>query len=73
MFEVYNQWPRGIIEKKSKNVFFYFWEVSEVQGVPIFCLGMVGKVGVDSGWFGAGYESHRIPSNDLDTPDALDN
>ena len=33
-----------------------------------------GKVGVGCGWVGAGYETHRVPSYDLDTPsDALDN
>ena len=33
-----------------------------------------GKVGVDCGWVAAGYETHRVPSYDLDTPsDALEN
>ena len=45
-----------------------------MRGVSIFCLGTVAKVEVDSGWVGAGYETHRVPSYDLDTPsDALDN
>ena len=43
-------------------------------GVSIFRLRTVAKVGVDSGWVEAGYETHRVPSYDLDTPsDALDN
>jgi hypothetical protein len=34
----------------------------------------VGSVQVDCGWFGAGPETHRVPSYDLDTlSDALDN
>ena len=45
-----------------------------MRGVSIFCLRSVEKVGLDSGWVGAGYETHRVPSYDLDTPsDALDN
>ena len=45
-----------------------------MRGVSIFCLGTVGEVVLDSGWFGAGYETHRVPSYYLDTPsDALDN
>ena len=39
-----------------------------MRGVSIFCLGTVEKVGVDSGWVGAGYETHRVPFYDLDTP-----
>ena len=61
-------------KKKIKKRFLIFWEVGEVQGVSIFCLGTVAEVGVDSGWVEAGYETHRVPSYDLDTPsDALDN
>ena len=45
-----------------------------MKGVSIFRWGTVGEVEVDSGWFGAEYETHRVPSYDLDTPsDALDN
>ena len=45
-----------------------------MRGVSIFCLRTVAEVGLDSGWFGAGYKTHRVPSYDLDTPsDALDN
>ena len=44
-----------------------------MRRVSIFSLSMVGEVGVDSGWFGTGYETHRVPSYDLDTPsDALE-
>ena len=61
-------------KKKIKKRFLIFWEVGEVRGVSIFCLGTVGEVVLDSGWFGAGYKTHRVPSYDLDTPsDALDN
>ena len=62
-----------MIEKNYKTL-FDFWEVGEVRGVAIFRLRTVEKVEVDSGWVGAGYETHRVPSYDLDTPsDALDN
>ena len=45
-----------------------------MRGVSIFCLGTVGEVEVASGWVVARYETHRVPSYDLDTPsDALDN
>ena len=45
-----------------------------MQGVSIFRLGTVAKVELDSGWVGAGYETHRVLSYDLDTSsDALDN
>ena len=45
-----------------------------MRGVSIFRFRTVGKVGLDSGWFEAGYKTHRVPSYDLDTPsDALDN
>ena len=45
-----------------------------MRGVSIFCLRTVAKVELDSGWVVAGYETHRVPSYDLDTPsDALDN
>ena len=51
-----------------------FWEVGEVRGVSIFRLGTVEEVDQISGWFEAGYETHRVLSYDLDTPsDALDN
>ena len=61
-------------KKKIKKRFLIFWEVGEVQGVSIFRLGTVAKVELDSGWVGAGYETHRVPSYDLDTPsDALEN
>ena len=44
-----------------------------MQMVAIFCLGTVGKVELDSRWFGAGYKTHRVLSYDLDTPfDALE-
>merc|ERR1711895_170646 len=37
-------------------------------------LGTVEEVGQICGWVEAGYETHRVPSYDLDTPfDALDN
>ena len=61
-------------KKKIKKRFLIFWEVGEVQGVSIFRLGTVAKVELDSGWVGAGYETHRVASYDLDTPsDALEN
>ena len=45
-----------------------------MRGVSIFHLRSVEQVEVDSGWVGAGYETHRVPSYDLDTPsDALEN
>ena len=45
-----------------------------MRGVSIFCLGMVGEVGLDSKWVGAGYKTLSVPSYDLDTPsDALEN
>ena len=45
-----------------------------MRGVSIFRLRLVEKVGLDSGWVGAGYETHRVASYDLDTPsDALEN
>ena len=63
-----------MLRKKIEKRFVYIWEVDEVRGVSIFHLGTVEKVGLDSGWVGAGYETHRVPSYDLDTPsDALDN
>ena len=44
-----------------------------MRGVSIFRLRTVSEVGLDSGWVGAGYETHRVPSYDLDTPsDALE-
>ena len=44
------------------------------EGVSIFRLRLVEEVGLDSGWVEAGYETHRVPSYDLDTPsDALEN
>ena len=44
-----------------------------MRGVSIFRLRTVAKVGLDSGWVGAGYETHRVPSYDLDTSsDALE-
>ena len=45
-----------------------FWEVGEVRGVSIFRLRTVGQVELDCGWVEAGYETHRVPSYDLDTP-----
>ena len=74
--------PRGffqarapkLIRKKWKNVFRFFEKLVRCEGVSIFRLGLVGKVGVDSGWVVAGYETHRVSSYDLDTPsDALEN
>ena len=51
-----------------------FWEVGEVRGVSIFRLRTVEEVGQICGWVVAGYETHRVPSYDLDTPsDALEN
>ena len=45
-----------------------------MRRVSIFHLRTVKEVGLDSGWVGAGYETHRVPSYDLDTPsDALEN
>ena len=45
-----------------------------MRGVSIFRLRTVEEVEVDCGWVEAGYETHRVPSYDLDTPsDALDN
>ena len=45
-----------------------------MRGVSIFHLRSVEKVELDCGWFEAGYETHRVPSYDLDSPsDALDN
>ena len=45
-----------------------------MRGVSIFRLGTVEEVDQISGWVGAGYETHRVLSYDLDTPsDALDN
>ena len=61
-------------KKKIKKRFLIFWEVGEVRGVSIFRLGTVEEVDQISGWFEAGYETHRVLSYDLDTPsDALDN
>ena len=40
---------KNIYKKKIKKRFLIFWEVGEVQGVSIFCLRTVEKVGVDSG------------------------
>ena len=60
--------------EKIKKGYLIFWEVGEVQGVSIFCLATVAEGELDSGWVGAGYETHRVPSYDLDTPsDALEN
>ena len=60
--------------KKIKKRFSIFLEVGEVRGVSIFCLGTFEKVVVDSWWVEAGYETHRVPSYDLDTlSDALEN
>ena len=45
-----------------------------MQGVSIFWFGDGWESWVDSWWVEAGYETHRVPSYDLDTPsDALDN
>ena len=33
-----------LLLEKIKKRFFDFWEVGEVQGDAIFCLGTVGKV-----------------------------
>ena len=45
-----------------------------MRGVSIFRLRMVEQVEQIFGWVEARYESHRVPSYDLDTPsDALDN
>ena len=50
------------------------WFKREMRGDPIFCLRRVEEVGIDCGWFEAGYKTHRVSSYDLDTPsDALDN
>ena len=44
-----------------------------MRGVSIFRLRTVEQVGQICGWVEAGYETHRVPSYDLDTPsDALD-
>ena len=37
-----------LLVEKSKNV-FQFLGIGEVQGVSIFCLRMLGEVGLDSG------------------------
>ena len=51
-----------------------FEKVDEVRVVSIFRLGTVEEVGPICGWVVAGYETHRVPSYDLDTPsDALEN
>ena len=45
-----------------------------MRRAAIFRLRRHGKVGVSPGPNGAGYETHRVPSYDLDTPsDALEN
>ena len=45
-----------------------------MQRAAIFCLSRRGEVGVSPGPNEAGYETHRVPSYDLDTPsDALEN
>ena len=45
-----------------------------MRGVSIFHLGTVEEVGVDCRWVETGYETHRVPSYNLDTPsDALEN
>ena len=52
----------------------YFWEVGEVRRAAIFCLGSREEVEVSPDLNAAGYETHRAPSYDLDTPsDALEN
>ena len=60
--------------KKNQKTFFDFWEVGEVRKAAIFFLGCIEEVGLDAGWFEAGYKTHRVASYDLETPtDALDN
>ena len=45
-----------------------------MRRAAIFCLRRHGEVELDPGPNGAGYETHRVPSYDLDTPsDALEN
>ena len=45
-----------------------------MRRAAIFCLGRREKVELSPGPNGAGYETHRVPSYDLDTPsDALEN
>ena len=63
-----------MMSEKNQKTFFDFWEVGEVQRAAIFCLRRCEQVGVSPGLIGAGYETHRVPSCDLDTPsDALEN
>ena len=57
-----------------KNIFFYFWEVGEVQSAAIFHLWCHTKVEVSPEPNESGYEIQRVPSYDHDTPsDALEN
>ena len=44
-----------------------------MRRAAIFCLGRHEEVRLSSGPNGAGYETHRVPSYDLDTPNALQN
>ena len=44
-----------------------------MQRAAIFCLGSCGKVEVSPELNGAGFKTHRVPSYDVDTPDALEN
>ena len=58
----------GATAQKLKNVFFCFWEVGEVQRAAIFCLRCHEKDRLDPEPNVSGYETHNIPSYDLDTP-----
>ena len=60
-------------KKKIEKRVSIFWEVGEVRRAAIFRLRRRAKVVVSPGPNEAGYETHRVPSYDLDTPDALEN
>ena len=62
------------IKKKIKKRVLIFWEVGEVRRAAIFCLRRHAEVEVSPGRNGAGDETHKAPSYDLNTPsDALEN
>ena len=63
-----------VLVEKNQKTFFNFWEVGEVQKAAIFRLGHHVEVELSPDPNGARYETHRVPSYDLDTlSDALEN
>ena len=56
------------IHKKKIDKSIDFLRGWEEKMVSIFCLGSCEKVGLSPGPNGAGYETHRVPSYNLNTP-----